>query len=102
MTWSDWAQLQGLQPLPEGHAASLTLGNYPLLIEAALAGHGVALGWRPLVDALLRSGQLVQLAAPTLHTARGYSLVRPHGREAGDALDGFSAWITGGCAPDVA
>ena len=78
---------------------SLTLGDYPLLIQAAVAGHGVALGWRPLVDELVRYGQLVTLPAPApaLSTARGYFLVRPHGREPWEALDSLGEWIVRGC-----
>lgn len=96
MTWRDWSQLQGL---PDGgELASLTLGNYPLLIQAAIAGHGVALGWRPLVDALLRDGQLVSLPTPPLSTRRGYFLVRPLGREPWEALDSLGEWIARGCA----
>ena len=95
MTWQEWAQLQGLPG--DGELQSLTLGNYPLLIQAAVAGHGVALGWRPLVDELLRDGQLASLPVPSLRTRRGYFLVQPRGREPWEALDGFREWIVAGC-----
>lgn len=96
MTWQEWAQLQGLPG--DGEPQSLTLGNYPLLIQAAVAGHGIALGWRPLVDALLRDGQLVSLPVPPLSTRRGYFLVQPRGREPWEALDSLRDWIVAGCA----
>ena len=96
MTWPDWARLQGLPAAAD--TQTLTLGNYPLLIQAAIAGHGVALGWRPLVDDLLRGGQLVSLAAPPLSTRRGYFLVSPHGREQREALDSLRDWIMRECA----
>jgi len=95
MTWQEWAQLQGLPA--DGELQSLILGNYPLLIQAAVAGHGVALGWRPLVDALLRDGQLVSLPVPALTTQRGYFLVQPRGREPWEALDSLRDWIVAGC-----
>ena len=95
MTWQQWAQLKGLPA--DGELQSLTLGNYPLLIQAAVAGHGVALGWRPLVDALLRDGQLVSLPVPSLTTRRGYFLVQPRGREPWEALDSLRNWIVAGC-----
>jgi putative choline sulfate-utilization transcription factor len=97
MTWDDWAQLQALPATV--HTQSLTLGNYPLVIQAAMAGRGVALGWRPLVDELLREGQLVAPAVPPLETARGYHLVTPHGREHWEALDSLRDWIERQCAP---
>lgn len=100
LDWDDWARRQKAPaPLP---GQGQRLGNYPLLIQAALAGRGVALGWRPLVDDLLRSGQLAALPAPPLATARGYFLVRPLGREATPALDGLCAWIAHACAADAA
>lgn len=98
MTWQEWAQLQGLPG--NGELQSLTLGNYPLLIQAAVAGHGVALGWRPLVDALLRDGQLAGLPVPALRTRRGYFLVQPRGREPWEALDSLRDWIVAGCEGD--
>jgi LysR family glycine cleavage system transcriptional activator len=97
MTWQDWARSQGLPAHAPGAGQSLTLGNYPLLIQAAIAGRGVALGWRPLVDELLEAGQLVALAAP-VRTDSGYFLVRPQGRTAGRALDRLCDWIVHDCA----
>jgi putative choline sulfate-utilization transcription factor len=95
MTWQAWTQLQGL---PVASAMqSLTLGNYPLVIQAAVAGHGVALGWRPLVDAMLNDGQLVSLPVPPLNTQRGYYLVLPRGQEPSEAVDSLRAWIVQGC-----
>lgn len=97
MTWQDWARSQGAGE--ESPGRSLTLGNYPLVIQAAVAGRGVALGWRPLVDDLLRNGQLASPPVPELATTRGYYLVHPHGRGAGRALDSLREWIVGECAP---
>ena len=96
MTWQDWAQLQGLPAAAEKQ--SLTLGNYPLVIQAAVAGRGVALGWRPLVDELLTEGRLACVPVPPLTTERGYFLVSPQGREPWEALDSLRAWIVEECA----
>lgn len=98
MDWKDWAHAQGLDGLGEGQ--SLTVGNYPLAIQAAIAGRGVVLGWRPLVDELLRSGQLVALPLAPLTTPRGYFLVSPYGRESVDALGSLRAWIVRECAAE--
>ena len=95
MTWQDWTQWQGLPD--DGQIPGLTLGNYPLLIQAAIAGHGVALGWSPFVDELLRSGQLVSLPTPPLRTRLGYFLVSPHGRDSWEALDSVRNWIMQEC-----
>ncbi|MGE2211214.1 hypothetical protein [Pseudomonas aeruginosa] len=42
------------QPIP----AVLSFDNYTLLIQAAIAGQGVAIGWHHLVDGLLEQGLL--------------------------------------------
>jgi putative choline sulfate-utilization transcription factor len=101
MTWQDWARQQGTDgdSADQDGMPSLSLGNYPLVIQAAVAGRGVALGWRPLVDGLLRDGQLAMPPVPELATPRGYYLVRPHGRESGRALDSLREWIVAQCAP---
>lgn len=96
MTWQDWARAQGVDE--DSQSQSLTLGNYPLVIQAAVAGRGVALGWRPLVDGLLRDGKLASPPVPELATPRGYYLVQPHGREPGPAFDSLREWIVGECA----
>lgn len=99
MTWQDWARAQGAGE--ESRSQSLSLGNYPLVIQAAVAGRGVALGWRPLVDDLLRDGQLVSPPVPELATPRGYHIVSPHGRGPAPALDSLRAWIAAECAPQA-
>ena len=53
----------------------ITINNYSLVIQAALAGQGVALGWRPLVDDLMERGQLVPALDRTVTTGKGYYLV---------------------------
>jgi len=100
MDWQDWAAEQGLDGVDGGQSASqnLTVGNYPLAIQAAIAGRGVVLGWRPLVDELLQGGQLVGLPVAPLTTPRGYFLVSRHGRPAAPALDSLRAWIVRECA----
>ena len=52
--WFDWDGLfraLGIAAVPTPGA--LRFDNYTLLIQAAIAGQGVAIGWRHLVDELL-------------------------------------------------
>lgn len=39
----------------------LTFNNYTLLVQAAIAGQGVGIGWGTLVDDLVDNGMLVAL-----------------------------------------
>lgn len=91
MTWAGWMRLQG-QPARAARPGP-GFANYPLLIQAAIAGQGVALGWRPLVDDLLRDGQLAALPVPALQTACGYYLVHAIDRAAPAARDSLADWV---------
>jgi DNA-binding transcriptional LysR family regulator len=58
-------------------------------------GQGVALGWSPLIDELLATGQLVALADEPLVTDRGYMLLTP--REPSAAVRAFREWLLDEC-----
>lgn len=95
LTWDDWFAQQGLPRSEERQ--HLTLNNYPLLMQAAIAGQGVALGWLPLVDELLKTGQLLTLATQPLQTERGYFLVEPNAQRSPHAQAQFRQWIRAEC-----
>lgn len=88
--WADWFALHGL-PASHGHH-DVTFNNYPLVIQAALAGQGVALGWTPLVDDLLAAGQLLALGEPE-RTECGYFLVLPRSARLAGVLAVFRRWL---------
>lgn len=95
LTWDSWFALHGLSNADQsGH---LTLNNYPLLMQAAMAGQGVALGWLPLVDELLQSGQLVRAADEPVQTECGYFLVEPNLQRSPQAQGQFRQWIRSEC-----
>ena len=73
--WDDWFEARGSDVVRS--APSLTFNDYSMVVEAAVAGHGVALGWSPLVDDLLARGELVAVHDEPLQTARGYFLTAP-------------------------
>lgn len=92
--WADWFAGQGLPQTPL--RGGLTLNNHTLVLQAAMTGQGLALAWRPLVDALLDSGQLVIAHPGELRTARGYFVVQPAQQRPGPTLRRFKDWILGG------
>lgn len=100
LQWDGWFAAHGLRSAGTGH--DLTLNNYPLVIQAAMAGQGVALGWAPLVDELVRSGQLVPAVDSPQRTARGYFLVEPNTRRNSEALHRFRRWMVQECAQALA
>jgi len=74
-TWESWLAARG--EAARVVSRRLIYPTYPLLLQAALAGEGVALGWRGLVDALVAEGRLVQLLPGVKRADRGYFLCLP-------------------------
>jgi putative choline sulfate-utilization transcription factor len=97
LAWRGWFAAHGLA-VPPG-APGLTFNSYALVIHAALMHQGVALGWAPLVDELIDSGQLVRLVDAPVVTPRGYFLVRPPARPEAPAVPLFRRWLLDACAP---
>jgi putative choline sulfate-utilization transcription factor len=95
LCWDDWFAAHGVARTGTGR--DLTFNNYPLVLQAAVAGQGVALGWLPLVEDLLRGGQLVAVLDRTLRTDCSYYLVTPNRRDRPVVLDRFRTWILDEC-----
>lgn len=72
-TWESWLDRIGMEPERDNYG--LVLNTYNLVIEAAMAEQGVALGWLGLVDGALASGKLVRACDVTLASEKGYWLV---------------------------
>ncbi|WP_265516869.1 LysR family transcriptional regulator [Nitratireductor luteus] len=72
VTWGDWCRATGVAislPMP-----SLITNNYPLLLNAAVNGEGVILGWHHLAKAHLKAGTLCRLFDKPLQVDRGFYL----------------------------
>jgi LysR family glycine cleavage system transcriptional activator len=95
LCWDDWFRERKVEQVPSGR--EMTFNNYSLVIESARAGQGVALGWHPLIDSLLQSGQLVAIDPQPMQTSRGYFLLQPHGQHGNDLAQGFRQWIVHEC-----
>ncbi|MDZ7810482.1 MAG: LysR family transcriptional regulator [Arhodomonas sp.] len=72
LDWHRWCELAGL-PSP-GHPPRFRYNNYPLLLNAAVEGEGLALGWDELVRPLVREGTLMPLNPVIRRSSRGYLL----------------------------
>lgn len=70
LDWGDWLRLKGVAP--PAQRPQVLFSTYPLVLQAILAGEGVGLGWRGLVDPLLQAGLLVQLAPGLRRPQHGY------------------------------
>ena len=89
--WDLWLHAVGLPDLKP--AAVMHFSSYDQLIQAAVAGQGVALGMMPLIDRLVKARKLIALLPREVASPRGYCLLvapRSAGRPEVDAL---TAWI---------
>lgn len=89
LQWSNWlGQVGGPQV---DLRAGLRFSHFDQLIQAAIIGHGVALGSSPLVDHLLDDGVLVAPLTERAPSPRAFYLC--HGPRRNAAIDGFAQWI---------
>ena len=70
--WPLWLKQFGIES--PTRAPTVTFNNYPMLVEAALAGEGIALGWQHLSEPLLRQGRLVRPVPQEWDSGRSYYL----------------------------
>ncbi len=89
--WEPWLQAIGLAALEP--ASRLSLSGYNELVAAAVAGQGVALGRRPLVDELLREGRLVAPLPRSVATPRSYILVVDPAARTRPAVRALESWL---------
>jgi DNA-binding transcriptional LysR family regulator len=89
--WDSWAETAG-QAVPDRHRG-LTVDTIEMAFAAASQGQGIAMGRRPLVDAELESGRLVEIRPPAVPSGTGYWLVGALRRERDPAIRAFRAWI---------
>lgn len=71
-SWQSWLKELGIQRNPA--SGDLSLNTYNLVLQAALAGEGVALGWMGLIDEFLRNGALVSAGQTLTRPDHGYWL----------------------------
>ena len=90
-SWPMWLRalkLEGLAP-----AGTLHFSAYDQLIQAAVAGQGVALGRSPLIDTLLRDRRLVAPFRQTLASPRSYFLIQSAAASRKPEVQAFVAWL---------
>ncbi|MEB2870531.1 choline sulfate utilization transcriptional regulator [Pseudomonas rhizosphaerae] len=92
--WFDWNNLFRALHIPGVPApGQLRFDNYTLLIQAAIAGQGVAIGWRHLVDALLDQELLCRPIQGSATSALGYYVVVPQRKRRGQMVQRFLDWV---------
>lgn len=94
--WMNWRLWLGGNDIDEPIAhRMLQINSYPLVIEAACDGLGVALGWRFLVDELIDSGRLLRPVEQTQISDFGYYLIYRENLQDDEIVASFRDWLFG-------
>ncbi len=94
LEWGNWLAAHGLQDLKP--AGDLRFSHYDQLIQAAIAGQGVALGRLPLLAAVLRRKELVapfETAGKKPVSSRAFFAVASPDSSARPEVREFVAWL---------
>jgi len=92
--WMDWEQLfkqNGSQWQPS--ESFMEFDNYTLLVQAAISGQGIGLGWSPLLDDFIQSGVLVALSNFSVQSNNGYHIALPKQRAPTAPVASFLNWL---------
>ena len=88
--WKRWFAEHELEP-PTDPAAYRT-NDYSLIVQAALEGQGVALGWMHIVRTLVEQGRLVALADP-IRTEQPFHILTSATRPLHPAAEALRLWL---------
>lgn len=91
--WAEWLRHQGVEPGGGARINPLIVTDDAMLLDAALAGQGVALARRSLCHELLSSGALRQVHRHEMDCDQGYYLVAPEAHFVRPKVKQFAHWI---------
>ncbi|RVU13226.1 LysR family transcriptional regulator [Methylobacterium oryzihabitans] len=94
----------GVDPEPgwNGARTSLNFSDYAVVLQAALLGQGVALGWMSVVSHWLATGDLVPAAPRLTRTARACQLIHLRSRPLRRSVAAVRDWLVAEMRADVA
>jgi len=91
LDWETWLTAQGHSDLKP--AASMRFDSYEQMIQAALAGQGVAMGIGRLVGGLMEQGKLVAPFCKSVIGSRAYFVIRSATTGNRSHVQAFVAWL---------
>ena len=75
--------------------------DYSIILQAALNGEGIALGWVSVVSTALIAGTLVPASGWRLRTGRFHTLLAPKSRPLDPVVAGIAEWLVAQAADDL-
>lgn len=90
-TWSEWFEEMKVDYVDEGKG--LRLNDYVLVIQSAMAGAGIALGWSIMVEHLIEQALLVPVGSRRWRTERGFYLIWSNFAPLSRQAQAVQAWV---------
>jgi LysR family transcriptional regulator, glycine cleavage system transcriptional activator len=91
MDWGTWLTSLGIGDLKS--AGALHFSQYEQMIQAAIAGQGVALGRQPLVNELIQAGALAAPFKQSVVGSRSYFVIESPFAAGKPYVRDFAAWL---------
>jgi DNA-binding transcriptional LysR family regulator len=76
--------------------------DYAVILQAALNGEGIALGWLSVVSSALLTGTLVPASDLIIRTGQHHSLIAPRSRPLDAMVEGVALWLRTQIARELA
>jgi len=91
MSWGQWFTAQGETTRPSGNW--LRFSSYSDGLYAAMAGQGIALGWKGLIDRPLGDGRLAALSLPVLTPKERHWIMVSDKVAPSTQAEAFASWM---------
>jgi LysR family glycine cleavage system transcriptional activator len=75
--------------------------DYAVILQAALNGEGIALGWVSVVSSALLKGTLVPASERRIHTGRHHSLIAPRAKPLNPVVAEIAEWLASRMATEL-
>jgi len=94
--WPSW--FEHVDVVAAKRPPAVASNDYSLILQAALDGQGVALGWHHIVRELVDSGALIKLSATSVTTDNPFVILSNDEPAKGSNADLFRQWLIGEAA----
>ncbi|MCR9218611.1 MAG: LysR substrate-binding domain-containing protein [Alphaproteobacteria bacterium] len=89
--WRDW--FEGVGAARPRRLRTVPFDSYPLVLQAAVAGQGLALGWRRTTEGMIAEGKLIKPCARDVHRPAELSVFRGVARDPHPYAEQLLAWL---------
>lgn len=89
--WDDWFKGVGAQPT--GRPRYVPFDSYPLVLQAAVAGQGIALGWGRTTEGMIAEGKLIRPCKEKIARPTEISVFRGASRQVHPNTDQLIEWL---------